>query len=68
MPWRYGPLVGAHRVVRTDLPCSPCNRIRRPPQRCQGRIPDCLMAVSVSEVVEAGRVLLGARRMTVPSR
>lgn len=68
MPWRYGPLVSAHRVVRADLPCSPCNRIRRPPHRCQGRIPDCLMAVGVGEVVEAGRALLDAQRTTVPSR
>ena len=58
MPWRYGPLVSAHRVVRVDLACSPCNRIRRPPERCQGRIPECLMAVGVAEVVEAGRSLL----------
>ena len=68
MPWRYGPLVSAHRVVRVDLPCSPCNRIRRPPERCQGRIPECLMAVEASEVVEAGRALLGVRPLTVSSR
>lgn len=68
MPWRYGPLVSAHRVVRADLPCSPCNRIRRPPERCQGRIPDCLMAVGIDEVVGAGRALLGAGPVTVPSQ
>jgi heptosyltransferase-1 len=68
MPWRYGPLVSAHRVVRVDLPCSPCNRIRRPPERCQGRIPECLMAVGVAEVVEAGRSLLGTPRVTVQAR
>ena len=68
MPWRYGPLVSAHRIVRADLPCSPCNRIRRPPERCQGRIPDCLMAVGVAEVVAAGRSLLGAHPVTVLSR
>ncbi len=58
MPWRYGPLVRQHRVVRVDLPCSPCNRIRLPPARCQGHSPDCLTAITVSAVVDAGVSLL----------
>ena len=36
MPWRYAPLAADHRIVRVDLPCSPCNRIRQPPERCVG--------------------------------
>jgi ADP-heptose:LPS heptosyltransferase len=64
MPWRYGPLVRHHRVVRVDLPCSPCNRIRLPPVRCQGHSPDCLTAIPTSAVVEAGVSLLAA---TAPS-
>lgn len=60
MPWRYGPLISAHRVVRVDLACSPCNRIRRPPARCQGHSPECLTSISVAEVVEAGRALLAS--------
>lgn len=61
MPWRYGPLAELHRVVRVDLPCSPCNRIRLPPVRCQGHTPDCLAEVSTAAVVAAGRSLLAAR-------
>lgn len=58
MPWRYGPLTTHRRIVRVDLPCSPCNRIRLPPERCQGHTPDCLAAVHVEAVVAAGRSLL----------
>jgi lipopolysaccharide heptosyltransferase II len=60
MPWRYGPLVEPSRVVRIDLPCSPCNRIRLPPARCQGHTPDCLDQVGVDAVVAAGRSLLAS--------
>ncbi len=60
MPWRYGPLTAHSRIVRVDLPCSPCNRIRRPPERCQGHTPDCLDEVRVEAVVAAGRALLAA--------
>ena len=60
MPWRYGPL-GVHRVVRVDLPCSPCNRIRLPPARCQGHTPDCLDAVRVEDVVRAAHELEAMR-------
>ena len=59
MPWRYGPLGASARVVRVDLSCSPCNRIRRPPARCTGCVPDCLEGISVEAVVSAGRDLLG---------
>ena len=60
MPWRYGPLVEPNRIVRVDLPCSPCNRIRLPPLRCQGHTPDCLAEVRVDVVVAAGRSLLAS--------
>ena len=59
-PWQYGPLIEPHRVVRVDLPCSPCNRIRLPPARCQGGVPDCLAAVDTASVVAAGLSLLSA--------
>jgi ADP-heptose:LPS heptosyltransferase len=64
-PVRYGPRGGLHRVVRIDLPCSPCNRIRLPPARCVGHTPDCLAGVSTTAVVRAAREILAARR--VPS-
>jgi ADP-heptose:LPS heptosyltransferase len=58
MPWRYGPISTAHRIVRVDLPCAPCNMIRKPPERCVGHTPDCLVGVTVDAVVEAARSLL----------
>lgn len=52
-PRRYAPR-GAHdRVVRVDLPCAPCNRIRLPPARCTGHTPDCLALVSADRVLDA---------------
>lgn len=56
-PVRYAPTHAASRVVRVSLPCSPCNRIRQPPLRCQGRTPDCLEGVDAKAVVEAAREL-----------
>jgi heptosyltransferase I len=52
-PVRYGPRGPADRVVRVDLPCSPCNRIRLPPQRCSGQTPDCLAYVPAVRVFDA---------------
>jgi ADP-heptose:LPS heptosyltransferase len=62
MPWRYAPLVEPHRIVRLDLPCSPCNRIRLPPERCRGHVPDCLEYVTTEAVIKAGRELLDTVR------
>jgi ADP-heptose:LPS heptosyltransferase len=62
-PARYGPRGPADRVVRVDLPCSPCNRIRQPPARCVGHTPDCLFSVSIEQVVHAASsVLAGTER------
>ena len=57
-PARYAPRGPADRVVRIDLPCSPCNRIRRPPERCVGHTPDCLMGVSADAVFGAATTVL----------
>jgi ADP-heptose:LPS heptosyltransferase len=57
-PVRYAPLGTPHRVVRVDLPCSPCNRIRLPPERCRVRTPDCLRLVDVEAVVSSADALL----------
>lgn len=57
MPWRYAPIGTRHRIVRIDLPCAPCNRIRQPPARCQGHTPDCLAGVTVDAVVAAALAL-----------
>ena len=52
-PARYAPR-GLHDVVvRIDLPCSPCNRIRLPPARCTGRTPDCLAGIGAAQVIAA---------------
>ena len=52
-PARYAPLGLRDQVVRVDLPCSPCNRIRRPPARCVGHTPDCLVGVETAAVLAA---------------
>lgn len=57
-PVRWGPMSPRTAAVRADLPCSPCNRVRRPPQRCRDRVPECLEAVTVEDVVRTGVRLL----------
>lgn len=57
---RWGPLTSRARIVRAAWWCSPCNRIRVPPARCAGRMPDCLAAVDVDEVCHAAETLLAA--------
>ena len=56
-PARYAPRGAPHRIVRVDLWCAPCNRIRQPPLRCLGHTPDCLAGVTVPAVVSAGDAL-----------
>jgi lipopolysaccharide heptosyltransferase II len=63
-PARYAPISTRHRVVRIDLPCAPCNRVRLPPERCQGHTPDCLEGVTVDSVVKAA---LELREESVPA-
>lgn len=61
-PARYAPRGLRDRIVRIDLPCSPCNRIRRPPSRCVGHTPDCLDRVETAAVLAAiDEVLEGDR-------
>ena len=57
-PARYAPAERIHRIVRVDLPCSPCNRIRQPPARCIGHTPDCLTGVSSAAVLDAALSVL----------
>jgi ADP-heptose:LPS heptosyltransferase len=52
-PNRYAPRDAMHHIVRVDLPCSPCNRIRLPPERCTGHTPDCLTGVDIEMVCRA---------------
>jgi ADP-heptose:LPS heptosyltransferase len=61
-PARYAPRGPHDRVVRVDLPCSPCNRIRLPPVRCVGHTPDCLASVSADSVFTAAMSVLEASR------
>jgi ADP-heptose:LPS heptosyltransferase len=69
-PARYEPRGQLDRVVRVDLPCSPCNRIRLPPARCVGHTPDCLEFVTVSDVFRAAASVLdrSTRSGTLPVR
>ncbi|HET7095353.1 MAG TPA: glycosyltransferase family 9 protein [Thermomicrobiales bacterium] len=57
-PARYAPRGRLDRVVRVDLPCSPCNRIRLPPARCIGHTPDCLASIGADPVLAAARAVL----------
>jgi ADP-heptose:LPS heptosyltransferase len=57
-PVRYAPRTVTSCIVRIDLPCSPCNRIRLPPERCRGHVPDCLDGIGVDHVIAAARELL----------
>jgi ADP-heptose:LPS heptosyltransferase len=67
-PARYAPRGPRDRVVRVDLPCSPCNRIRLPPARCAGHTPDCLAGVATAAVLEAIDDLLRERSRRAPAR
>jgi ADP-heptose:LPS heptosyltransferase len=60
-PRRYAPRGPRDRIVRVDLPCAPCNRIRRPPARCTGVTPDCLTLVAADRVIEAATAVLHER-------
>ena len=67
-PARYAPSDPVHQIVRIDLPCSPCNRIRLPPERCVGHIPDCLTGVDVEMVYRAAeRTLERAHHLRAPA-
>ena len=57
-PARYAPRGPLDRVVRIDLPCAPCNRIRLPPARCVGHVPDCLAGISADRVFESAAAVL----------
>jgi ADP-heptose:LPS heptosyltransferase len=61
-PVRYAPRGTRDRIVRIDLPCSPCNRIRLPPARCAGHTPDCLAGVPAAAVTAAIDDVLAGRR------
>ena len=50
------------RIVRVDLPCSPCGQVRLPPTRCRGKVPDCMDAITVASVVEHAMSALARRR------
>jgi ADP-heptose:LPS heptosyltransferase len=62
---RYATRGPRDRVVRIDLPCSPCNRIRLPPERCVGHTPDCLVGVAVTDVIRAAAGVLDERSARV---
>ncbi len=57
---RYGPLAERQRILRVDLHCSPCGRVRLPPERCRGHVPDCMDGIQVDPVVAAALELLPA--------
>ena len=58
LPTRYAPLSPRSRIVRIDIPCSPCNLMRRPPERCVGHVPDCLAGIESAMVLNAANEML----------
>ena len=59
----HGRPESRHRVVRTELWCSPCNLIRKPPNECSGpEPPECLQGVAADEVYREAAKLLEAGR------
>jgi len=66
-PRRYGPLATHQRVLRVQLPCSPCGQVRLPPERCRGHVPDCMDGITVASVVASARELLAESREPWPS-
>jgi lipopolysaccharide heptosyltransferase II len=58
-PARYAPLSPNAQVVRIDLPCAPCNQVRKPPARCVGHTPDCLEGLHAQQVIDAAHAVLG---------
>ena len=61
-PKRYGPASSRQKVLRVQLPCSPCGQVRLPPERCRGHVPDCMDGIQVAAVVAAAAELLDAGR------
>ncbi len=59
LPSRYAPLSPRSKIVRIDIHCSPCNLMRRPPERCVGVIPDCLAGISTASVLRAAEEMIG---------
>jgi len=57
-PIRYGPQTNDARVLRVELPCSPCGQVRLPPLRCRGHVPDCMDGITAAAVIlQAGEIL-----------
>ena len=69
-PRRYAPTGPTDRVIRIDLPCSPCNRIRRPPDPCVGIIPACLTGIPSDRVYDAASAAIrnATPRRAIPLR
>lgn len=63
-PARYGPRARVERILRVDLPCSPCGQVRLPPARCRGHVPDCLDQIGVDRVVQAAAEILDSAPTT----
>lgn len=66
-PRRYGPRARLERILRVQLPCSPCGQVRLPPERCRGHVPDCMDGITVPAVVAAALELLAPPAQTAES-
>ncbi|MFA7383642.1 MAG: lipopolysaccharide heptosyltransferase I [Desulfurivibrionaceae bacterium] len=51
-PWRTGPFGEGHKILRAEIPCSPCLK-RQCPQKHE-----CMEQITVAQVVQAAQALL----------
>lgn len=51
-PWRTGPYGSGHQIVRAELECAPCYK-----RRCESM--DCMQQISVAQVLEAVKKIIG---------
>lgn len=52
-PWRTGPYGAQHKILRTDISCSPCYK-----KRCEGGGHECMRQITVDMVFEELRAML----------
>jgi ADP-heptose:LPS heptosyltransferase len=56
-PAHFAPYQSPARLVRRDLPCSPCGK-----PTCRYKTVECMESIDVPEVLEAIRLVTSARR------